>query len=175
MIRRAIVIVTALAGGVGASQLPEFAQQYRQRLGGALDEIRQVVADFDADAGRNRLTREEALATYDRADENFLRDRGETMTGVVRRYEHLARQRERMDTVAPALRPLAVLQFPDERVVEGAWSDFEPAVPVTPAGILWAGLGLLLGALLAWLVLLPFRRRSRRAGPAPAAGGRANW
>ncbi|MYZ49844.1 DUF2937 family protein [Propylenella binzhouense] len=160
MIRRAVVLAAALAGGLATSQFPEFAQQYRQRLGGALDEIRQVVADLDADAGRNRLTREEALRSYG-SEPGFLRDRGLTMAGVVRRYETLMRQREDMEAVPPALRPVIVLRSPDARVVEGAWADFEPAVPVTAAGFLWAALGLLAGALFAWLLLLPFRRRKR--------------
>ena len=49
---RLAVGIAAAAGALTASQLPEFAQQYRQRLGGALEELRQVVADFDADAER---------------------------------------------------------------------------------------------------------------------------
>ena len=35
-------------GGFLASQGPEFSQQYRQRLGGAIDELNRVVARFDS-------------------------------------------------------------------------------------------------------------------------------
>lgn len=38
-----------LAGIVG-TQGPEFAQQYGQRLAGTVDELRRVVAGFEADA-----------------------------------------------------------------------------------------------------------------------------
>src|SRR5688572_1167100 len=73
---RLIVVIAAAFGGLVASQFPEFAQQYRQRLGGAVDELLRVVADFDADASRNQLTREAALQTYGRSGEPFLQDRG---------------------------------------------------------------------------------------------------
>jgi len=43
----------ALAG----SQIPEFAQQYRQRLGGAIDELNRMIAQFDSEAAGQSLTR----------------------------------------------------------------------------------------------------------------------
>ena len=42
-------------------QWPEFSQQYRQRLGGALDELRRVVAAFEAEAASHALTPAEAV------------------------------------------------------------------------------------------------------------------
>jgi Protein of unknown function (DUF2937) len=175
-LRRFLVILIGFTGGLTGAQLPEFAQQYRQRLGGALDELRQVVADFDADAARNGLTREEALATYGRSPEPFLRDRGVTMAGVIRRFESLSEQRARLELASPLTRPVVVLRAPDERVMEGAWADFEPAVPVTYAGIVWAAIGLLTFGIAGWLVaklLGLFASALRRR--APPAGGRTTW
>ena len=43
MILRRFALMFGLFCGVAASQLPEFAQQYRQRLGGALDELTALV------------------------------------------------------------------------------------------------------------------------------------
>ena len=63
---RLIVGLAAAGGALTASQLPEFTQQYRQRLGGAVDELLRVVADFDADAARNPLTGE---ARFRRTDD----------------------------------------------------------------------------------------------------------
>ena len=36
LLRRGFVLAAGLAGALSASQAPEFAQQYRQRLGGAI-------------------------------------------------------------------------------------------------------------------------------------------
>ena len=83
---RTVIFALALAGGGLVSQLPEFAQQYRQRLGGALGEIQRIVSDFDKDAQRSNLSREEALALYGRSAEPFIRDRGLSMTAVLERH-----------------------------------------------------------------------------------------
>ena len=53
---RLALAIAVLAGLIG-SQGPEFTQQYRQRLGGALEELNRIVAEFDAEAGRENLTR----------------------------------------------------------------------------------------------------------------------
>ena len=125
--------------------------------------MRQVVADFDADAARSGMTREAALETYDRSAEQFLRDRGISMAEAIRRFEWLAEQEARLESAPPLMRPVVVLSGPDERVLRGAWSDFEPALPVTPAGLIWAGIGLLLAAGLMSLVrqMLRIARASR--------------
>ena len=51
---RIVAVGCGLFGGIVASQGPEFSQQYRQRLGGAIDELKQVIARFDARCPRER-------------------------------------------------------------------------------------------------------------------------
>jgi hypothetical protein len=168
-LRSLVVLVAALAGGVTASQFPEFAQQYRQRLGGALDELQRIVSDFDTDASRNELTRQQALATYGKSAEPFLHDQGVSMTALIDRYDQLREQRARLDSAPPLLRPLVIMSEPDGTVIQGAWADFEPAVPVTSAGAVWSGIGLVAaGALASFLarVVRPFRRRRSSTGSA---------
>jgi hypothetical protein len=162
--RRLGVLLFAAAGAVASSQAPEFAQQYRQRLGGALDEVRQVVADFDADARRNELTREQALRSFRTSDQGFLRDRGASITRVIARQERLAEQQARLESTPPLMRPVVVLSAPDRQVVAGAWSIYEPALPVTPAGLAWAALGFLLfaGTVSVMRQLTAIARRRRR-------------
>ena len=57
MIVRAVALGVGVLCGALASQAPEFAQQYRQRLGGALDELTAIVAQFDDDARRAEIGR----------------------------------------------------------------------------------------------------------------------
>ncbi|MEM6307558.1 MAG: DUF2937 family protein [Pseudomonadota bacterium] len=62
MILRAITMAFALMTGAGFSQFPEYAQQYEQRLAGAVDEMRIVVANFDATLADLGQTRAQAFA-----------------------------------------------------------------------------------------------------------------
>ena len=141
LLGRLIVVLFAGAGALVFAQFPEFAQQYRQRLGGALTELRDVVADFDRDAARNRLTREQALDTFDTSRDSFLRDRGTSTRTTLGRYDRLLEQRLRMEAAPPLLRPVVVLNRPDETTLAGAWDDFEPGAPLTTAGLVWAAVG----------------------------------
>ena len=49
MILRALTLAAGLTGAAGASQFPEFSQQYVQRLGGAVDELTRFVAEMQTD------------------------------------------------------------------------------------------------------------------------------
>jgi hypothetical protein len=165
---RLLVGVAAAVGAFTASQLPEFAQQYRQRLGGALEEMREIVARFDADAARNELTREQAISQYRGAGEPFLRDQGATAERSIERFDHLAEQRARLESSPALMRPVVILSEPDARVMRGAWQDYEPGLPTTAAGLVWATLGFfLLGGLASLLRQLGgiVRRRNRRIEP----------
>jgi len=141
---RFIVVMCAAIGGLIGSQFPEFAQQYRQRIGGALQELDTIVEQFDADAERNRLTRQAALETYQRSPDTFLRDRGISMASTLARYENLFEQKVRLEAAPPVMRPVVLLSHPDGELIQGAWTDFEPGVPVTVAGFVWAALGFFL-------------------------------
>lgn len=167
--RQTLTLLAALTGAVTVSQAPELTQQYRQRLEGAIDELARVVAEFDSDAARHGMTRAEALDTHDVADVPLFRDRGQSMRRTIERYERLAEQAARLRDMAPVIRPVAVAMRPDPSVLEGAWRDFEPAVPVTPNGLAWTVLGFGLGAALMRLIVWPFgrlrRRRRKREAP----------
>lgn len=162
----------AIAAGMATSQAPEFTQQYRQRIGGAVDEMKTVIADFDRDAAANGLDRGQALQTYARSNENFLQDRGISMQNAIERLNRLLAQQGFMERLGPLGRPIAVLQSPDTKIVERAWEDFEPAIPITTHGIVWGAMGLFLGWLMMRLVLWPFGgRKSKAVQPKPAPRG----
>jgi hypothetical protein len=151
-VRQAMIFTAALAGGIAMSQAPEFAQQYRQRIGGAIGELRQFVADFDDDASKSGLTRSEALAAHARAEPLF-RDRGRSMETTIARLDLLSRQQREFETASPLAQPFLLVRG-DRALAGGVWRDFEPAVPVTLAGLAWGATGFFLAAALAWSVFL---------------------
>ncbi|HTV67138.1 MAG TPA: DUF2937 family protein [Rhizobiaceae bacterium] len=150
-IRQNLILVVALGGAVSASQLPEFAQQYRQRIGGAIEELGRVVAEFDRDAAANGLTREEALDRHAQSPEPLFRDRGESASASIERFQTLLRQQADFAAASPFWQPV-VLADSDEATLAGTWRDFRPAVPVTIEGLGWAGAGFAIAALIAWFL-----------------------
>ena len=161
MILRSIVFAGGLAGAAATSQFPEFSQQYLQRLGGAVDALGEVVADFDASATASDLTREEALAQMQGTA--FLERRGADMARSITRYENLSSDLETLQGQGPFMRAYNGTRLTDPEIAQAAWEAFQPAVPVNFAGLTFAGVGFLGGSLAMSLIFgllrMPFRRR----------------
>jgi len=153
--------MAGLIAGLVTAQFPEFAQQYRQRLGGAVDELARIVADFDASARKAGLDREEALAQM--RGTAFLDARQADMRATFARLERLSATQAQMRTGNALTRIAAMLRSADREIARAAWSDFAPALPVTPEGLVFAGGGFVLGAgVLRGVSRLGRRRRRAR-------------
>ena len=163
MILRGMVLAGGLAGAAATSQFPEFSQQYLQRLGGAVDALGEVVADFDASATASDLTREDALAQMQGTP--FLERRSADMTRSIARFERLSSDLETLQGQGPFMRAYNGTRFTDEEIARAAWEAYQPAVPVNFAGLTFAGAGFVLGSLalslLFGLLRMSFRRRQR--------------
>jgi hypothetical protein len=154
----AIGLLCALVG----SQLPEFAQQYRQRLGGALDELNRIVAQFDAEAEGQSLTRAQGIERLKGNADSLASERGLAVERDVARADRLARQKEAFQNGGPVTRLASLIANFDPATAAQAIADFEPAVPITFEDLIIAGLALLLGMGATHLVAWPVRRQLRR-------------
>ena len=161
---RIIAFGLGLLGGVTASQGPEFAQQYRQRLGGAIDELRQVITRFDSDAQVSGETRESAIARLRSNTDDFVSRQGAAMQANVERLGSLETHRDAMMQAGPFSRIALMMRDGDQDVMEATYRDFEPAMPVTEEGLLSTAIGFIAvwgGILLLAGFLRSFRRRPR--------------
>ena len=158
---RVLATIGGLTGAAGLSQFPEFSQQYLQRLAGKVDALSAVVADFDASAGRNGLTREAALAELTGTD--FLADRQVDMRRSFAAHARLSEDLAQLRQATPMARLTMPQRLGDPETLSAAWADFRPAIPATLDGAVSAGVGYVAGwgllaglwSLLAW----PFHRR----------------
>ncbi len=161
---RIIMLIVMLMGGTATSQLPEFSQQYRQRLGGAIDALEEVLADFNRDAAEHGLTSAEAIARQKASSDPFVRSRGESMLNAEIRLSRLKQQQEELQTAGPIRRLVIFARGFDAQLAQATAKDYEPAVPVTTTGFASAGLGavggLLIMRLLTGAARLGRRRRS---------------
>ncbi len=169
MILRAVAVAGGIAGAAVLSQYPEFSQQYVQRLAGQVEALEAVAADFDASAARAGLTRDAALSEL--GGTAFLADRRADMTRTFARLDRLRADRAMLATAGPVERIFMPQRLRDPVLLSGTWADFRPALPLSLAGAVAAGLGFVAGwAGLSGLVRLAAwplrrRRRPRRAPP----------
>jgi hypothetical protein len=141
--------------------MPEYAQQYRQRLGGAVDELARVMAEFDADARRFGMTREQGVARLSDNTDKFVNERGVRLREESARLARLERQLATLRTAGPFARIASVASEADPVVARRAWANFEPAVPLTTEGAVLGGGGFLAGYGVFHAILWPFRRRGK--------------
>lgn len=167
MIGRAATMVAGLSGAAGFSQFPEYSQQYVQRLGGAVDALHEVVADFDASAQSSGLTRNEALAQMTGTE--FIEKRRADMTRTIARSEKLTKDLELLETAGPFTRAYYAARLTDTDMAKAALEAYKPALPITFEGIAFAIAGFLAGSTLlgGFVALLrrPFRRSKAQTAP----------
>jgi len=143
--RRMLGTMGGVALALTASQFPEFAQQYEQRLGGAVDQLAAIIADFDATAERSGLDRREALAVYEATGEAFLAERAGDMRATFARHERLSAHLALLESAGPLEKATGFARYYDPEIGSRAIRAYEPAVPVTAEGFVWAGAGLVVG------------------------------
>ena len=162
MFWRSIAFVLAVVAGVGASQAPEFAQQYRQRLGGAVDELARVIQNFTADAQASGVDQTAALALMAKNTEPLVRQQAVSMAQTIIRYQHLTDQQAAFANSPPFARLSVFMREFDRPLVESTLRTYEPAVPTTMEWIVFAaGAFFIVYALMRFLTLFfgPFRHR----------------
>ncbi len=160
-----MIKTTAVAAGLlcaaAFSQYPEFTQQYTQRLAGQVDALTQVVTDFETSAMRSGLTRTQALAEM--TGSPFLDDRQSDMRRTFARHAALSYHLDQLRAASPMEQLTMPHRLLDTQTFNGTLVDYKPAVPLTLAGLIMAGVGFVLGATvmggLLRLITSPFRRR----------------
>ena len=162
MITRRLAFAIGLVFAVIGAQWPEFAQQYRQRLGGALDELNRMIGEFDSQAQSQSLTREQGLERLERNDDPLARQRADAVNEEIDRAGRLSRQKEAFADAGPVNRLVGLAENFDATTMAQAWRDFEPALPVTGEAFIIGGAALVIGWSLTHAVAWPIRRRVRQ-------------
>jgi hypothetical protein len=162
MILRRLALFLALLFGVGATQVPEYVEQYRQRLGGAIDELAAMIARFDSDSAQQGLTEDGGIARLRDNADRFVQQRGEQMRDEIARLAMLREAQADFRAQAPVARLVTFATHFDQRVARGAWSDFEPAVPTSGEAFVLGLIGFLIGGGSVHVASRPFRRRGKR-------------
>lgn len=168
LVRRLALAIGFLFALIGV-QGPEFAQQYRQRLAGAIDELQRVVADFDAEAARSSLSPEEAVARLRTNTDPLARERGDAAEANQARLGRLQRAYADMRNGAPVDRLWTLVAEFDPETASRTLADFEPAAPTTSEAFIVGAVTGILGWGLTHLGAWPVRRGIQRRREARSA------
>ncbi|MCJ2011118.1 DUF2937 family protein [Methylobacterium sp. J-076] len=162
---RTLGLALGLLGGAVAAQAPEFAQQYAQRLGGAVDELRREIATLESDARANGTTRDGAVERLRTNPDGLVARRGEAAQADIARLARLSAQQQALtEAASPLGRTVAVVRDPDMAIAQATLHAYQPAVPTTADGLA-AGLVGFFAAWGGWRVLSDAGMRAARRRP----------
>lgn len=130
-------------GTVMFSQIPEFMQQYLQRLGGHLDEARHQLANFTRTAAQSGLSLDQLIRQTSTNPDPAVAKLGAVMSESATRVETLESARSALLDANVWSRPFVFLHHLDRQIASGTWQDFKPAVPTTIEGLIYALIGML--------------------------------
>ncbi|MDR3462624.1 MAG: DUF2937 family protein [Beijerinckiaceae bacterium] len=130
MVRR-LALFFAMLCGLMMTQVPEFAEQYQQRLGGAIDELSAIVARFDSDSAAQGLTEDGGIERLLANSDEFVRQRGTQMREISARLVRLQDVQQMLRNHGPAERLVILATHYDSSIAARAFESFQPAVPVS--------------------------------------------
>ncbi len=176
MIIRRLALFFAMLSGLVTTQVPEYWQQYRQRLEGAIDELSAIVTRFDADSAAQGLTQAAGIAHLKESPDPLARARGEAMQHIVRRLGRLRRADAAFNERNVPAKWWTLATTFDPAIAARAYETYQPAVPTTMEGFIAGLIGFFIGGGLVHLLGLPiryrhkiFKRRKPAAADAPPA------
>lgn len=135
----------ALLGALFLAQFPQFYSQYLQRLGGHIDELRRTVEVYEQAAAALGVSLEQYIEEHLAAESEVITSSGEIISNLMARLWQLESSFQALIEAAPFTRWLVFIRHADWSVVRQCLYRFTPGVPATMEGLVYAGIGLLLG------------------------------
>ena len=135
--------VLCLLGAVGFCQLPEFIQQYLQRLGGRLDEARRQLAQFEAVAAQSKLTLQQFIERTSANTDTAVARLGGVMQDAINRVAELSSAETAIRNASIWEKPFVFFSHLDRSIAGATLEVYKPAVPTTTEGLIYAAAGMI--------------------------------
>jgi len=152
-----------VAAAVLFSQLPEFMQQYLQRLEGHLDEAKLAVDRFKAAASQAGMSLDQLVNSAAQNPDASMGKLGAVVHDAVERVDQLGAADAALRNASALSRPYVFLSHVDWGIARATLSIYRPAVPTTLEGLAYALFGIVLILCVYHLAIRgPIVRRLRR-------------
>jgi hypothetical protein len=136
--------ILCVLGAVLFSQLPEFMQQYLQRLEGHLDEARLILSRFKDAAAQSGMSLDQLVAGAARNPDPAMGRLGGVVRQAAERVDELAAADSALRQASAWTRPFVFLRHVDGGIARATLDIYRPAVPTTAEGMAYAAFGVIL-------------------------------
>lgn len=143
LLDRLFLVIGAFLG----SQIPQFMQQYTQRLAGHVEELHYLIDQLNRTASSSHKTLDQYIYKFLSNSDPDFKGQGLFMQTVVERWNHLTEALRSITESSVWTRPYAILAHWDHEIIKGTFHSFEPGLSLTLEGLYYGGLGMLMGFL----------------------------
>jgi hypothetical protein len=155
--------ILCVVGAILFSQFPEFMQQYLQRLEGHLDEARLAVDRFRDAASQSGMSLDQLVASSAKNPDPSMGKLGAVVHAAVTRVDDLAATDTALRGASIWSKPFVFFSHMDPGIARATLNIYQPALPTTMEGFIYAGIGIVLVLSIYHLaVRAPIARHFRR-------------
>ena len=141
LLDRLCVVLGAFVG----SQIPEFFQQYTQRLAGHVDELGHLLDHLRHLAASSNKTLEQYIQKFLSSSDPDFAGQGELMQGLTVRWEELHQALHHLTYSSIWMRPYVFIKDLQSDIFHSTLASFQPGFNLTLEGLGYAGLGIFVG------------------------------
>ncbi len=152
MIKRILVLCVGLVCGAGASQGPEFTQQYLQRLGGWVDSYQDMVARLDSRAKQFDMTRDQYIAALQASADPKVKKEAANIASWPVYLKKYTEMQQMLQNGPSWKQPFTLMQNYNDPafspIIQATLAEYKPGAPITGEGAAFGGAGFIGGWLL---------------------------
>ena len=144
--------VVSIIGAIVFMQIPAFMVQYKQRLGGHVDELARVIGQYESAATEHGRVVENYIELHLNSDTNEFISTGKLMTDNVERFHELSLSLQNLSEAAKTNKLFVFLRDIDLDIFKGTLRDFVPSISFNLDSILYCIVGLVISMSLYFLI-----------------------
>ncbi|MCL2155228.1 MAG: DUF2937 family protein [Leptospirales bacterium] len=144
--------IVSVVGAVIFIQIPTFLVQYKQRLGGHVDELARLINQYKSAAAGNGKTVEEYIGLHLNSGVNEFISTGKLMTENMERFNELSLALLNLSESSGIKKLFVFLKSMDFDIFKETYKDFVPGISFSLDSILYCIVGIIFAMLLYLLI-----------------------
>lgn len=134
-----------VAGAFIGSQIPQFMQQYTQRLAGHVEALHKLITQLTQIASLSQKNLPQYIQKFKASGDPDFIQQGDFMQGILNRWQELHHALDHLTQSPIWFRPYYFLKEIQPDIAHSTLSSFQPGLSLTIEGLCYAGAGMIVG------------------------------
>lgn len=147
----------SVIGAVLFSQFPNFVQAYLQRLGGHLDEIKRVIAQYEGAAKETGKTLKEYINIHLNSNSPEIVKTGQIISDHLSRADHLDKSMSAVANAGPFTKFISFVSNADWTIARETLSNYTPGLSFNLESVMYGLAGIIIGMILYFVIKAPVK------------------